>query len=42
MLFGFDPAVQEGDKVDLSLEFRDSDGASQTVVTSADVKGIGD
>lgn len=42
MLFGFDSAIQEGDKVDLSLEFRDSDGASQTVVTSADVKGLGD
>ncbi|MBD3770301.1 MAG: copper chaperone PCu(A)C [Rhodobacterales bacterium] len=42
MLFGFDPSVAVGDKVDLALEFRDSDGTSQTVVTSAEVKGLGD
>lgn len=42
MLFGFDPAVQVGDTVELNLEFRDSDGKSQTVVTTADVKGLGD
>jgi copper(I)-binding protein len=42
MLFGFDPAIQEGDKVDLNLEFRDSNGNSQTVVTTADVTGLGD
>lgn len=42
MLFGFDPTVQEGDKVDLNLEFRDSTGKSQTVVTTADVTGLGD
>ena len=42
MLFGFDPALQEGDKVDLNLEFRDSDGNSQTMVTTADVTGLGD
>ena len=42
MLFGFDPAMQEGDTVDLNLEFRDSNGDSQTVVTTADVKGLGD
>ena len=42
MLFGFDPAVEVGDTVDLSLEFRDSDGSSQTVVATAEVKGLGD
>lgn len=42
MLFGVDPAIAVGDTVDLSLEFRDSDGTSQTVVTSAEVKGLGD
>ena len=42
MLFGLDPAVQEGDTVDLNLEFRDSDGTSQTVVTTANVTGLGD
>jgi len=42
MLFGFDPAIQEGDKVDLNLEFRDSNGNSQTVVATADVTGLGD
>ena len=42
MLFGVDPAIAIGDTVDLSLEFRDSDGTSQTLVTSADVKGLGD
>jgi copper(I)-binding protein len=42
MLFGVDPDIAEGDTVDLSLEFRDSDGTSQTVVTSAEVKGLGD
>lgn len=42
MLFGLDPALQEGDKVDLNLEFRDSDGNSQTVVTTAAVTGLGD
>lgn len=42
MLFGFDPALQEGDTIELSLEFRDSEGKSQTVVTTADVKGLGD
>ena len=42
MLFGFDPSVEEGDTVDLNLEFRDSDGNSQTVVATADVKGLGD
>lgn len=42
MLFGVDPAIAVGDSVDLSLEFRDSDGTSQTVVTSAEIKGLGD
>ena len=42
MLFGLDPAMAVGDTVDLSLEFRDSDGTSQTLVTRAEVKGLGD
>ena len=42
MLFGLDPALEEGDTVDLTLEFHDSDGESQTLVTKADVKGLGD
>jgi copper(I)-binding protein len=42
MLFGVDPAIAVGDTVDISLEFRDSDGTSQTLVTSAEVKGLGD
>ena len=42
MLFGFDPAIQEGDTIDLNLEFTDSEGKSQTVVTTADVTGLGD
>lgn len=41
MLFGFDPAIQEGDTVDLNLEFLDSEGRPQTVVTTAEVKGLG-
>ncbi len=42
MLFGFDSAVQPGDTLDLSLEFRLADGESQTVVTTADVRNLGD
>jgi hypothetical protein len=42
MLFGVDPAIAVGESVDVSLEFRDSDGTSQTVVTSAEIKGLGD
>ncbi|MEZ5945375.1 MAG: copper chaperone PCu(A)C [Hyphomonas sp.] len=42
MLFGLDPSLAAGDTVDIALEFRDADGDSQTVVTSAEVKGLGD
>ena len=42
MLFGFDSAIQEGDTVDVTLEFHDSAGKTQTLVTTADVTGLGD
>ena len=42
MLFGFNESLQPGDTVDIALEFLDSDGASQTIITTADVKALGD
>ncbi|MCA8902878.1 MAG: copper chaperone PCu(A)C [Hyphomonas sp.] len=42
MLFGFSPDIQSGDTVELALEFRNSDGESQTIIATADVKGLDD
>ncbi|MEZ5967502.1 MAG: copper chaperone PCu(A)C [Hyphomonas sp.] len=42
MLFGFNDSLQPGDTVDIALEFLDSDGVSQTIITTADVKALGD
>ena len=40
MLFGVDPDIAEGDTVDLSLEFRDSDGTSQTGAVRSRIKRL--
>lgn len=42
MLFGFSPDIQEGDTLELALEFRESDGESITVIATANVTGLDD